>query len=518
MDRSLAEATPASIANLPLPGSFYNAALDRHFEVFARDGKLYQSEYQTGADGAEVFRNTQEIRWIVGAGANGYSALVQQGSYLLEAPLSYYVRTGKWEPSPGYENTDTGFTRPVLAGCISCHSGRATPADQDTGKFATAPFAQVGIGCENCHGPGAAHIHAESTAHGQKVRDPQIVNPGKLTSNLENDICMSCHEAGDARVLRPGKTFQDFRPGTPLDDTFSILMVPLQRGAPDNRDHVQHYFEMSMSKCFRATGGELRCATCHDPHYEPTAAQAPDYFNTRCLGCHASHNTCTAPAAVRAQITPTDNCIGCHMPQRAASETAHTSLTNHRILVRPGEPWPEEAFNQTTPELPDLVHINRVPGRADDVPALSLLEAYRELAQRRPAYAPRYDAILDQLALSDPGNGRVQLGLGQRDLNRGNADDAIAHLQRAVALDPTRGVAVASLARALAQQGRLSEAVAASQQAVSLTPYNPLYQKALIDQLIAAQQYDKAVAAMEHYLQLFPEDSFMRRMLALAKQ
>lgn len=516
MGRSLTDTNLAHAANLPLPGSYYNSTLDRHFEIFARNGKLFQSEYQTDAGGAEIFRSTQEVRWIVGAGANGYSALVQQGDYLMEAPLSYYIRTGKWEPSPGYEAADTGFSRPVLAGCISCHSGRANPADQDTGKFAAVPFTQISIGCENCHGPGAAHVRAESA--GGRVSDPQIVDPGKLTARLENDICMSCHEAGDARVLHPGKTFQDFRPGTSLDETVSIFMVPLKRGDPDNRDHVQHYFEMSMSKCFRATNGELRCATCHDPHVEPTAAQAPDYFNTRCMNCHATNHTCTAPAAARAQTTPADNCIGCHMPQRAASETAHTSLTNHRILARPGEPWPDEAFEQTSAALPDLVHLNRAPGRPDSVPALTLLEAYRELAERRPAYAPRYDQVLDQLEQSDPNHVEVQLGLSRRALKRGDATQAVAHLEQATQLDPQRGAAYADLARALAQQGRLSEAVAASEMAVHLTPFNPLYQKTLIDQLIAAQQYDKATAAMDRYVALFPQDGFMRKMLALAKQ
>src|SRR5438105_8155777 len=31
------------------------------------------------------------------------------------------------------------------------------------------------------------------------------------------------------RSLKPGKDYKDFRPGTPLDDTLSILMVPPDR-------------------------------------------------------------------------------------------------------------------------------------------------------------------------------------------------------------------------------------------------------------------------------------------------
>src|ERR1700728_2386092 len=230
-------------------------------------------------------------------------------------PLSYYTKSHTWELSPGYEGNDIGFSRTIEAGCISSQSGRAYPADANTGRYTPTPFSETAIGCENCHGPGAKHLRAVGPG-GSLAHGPQIVNPGRLSSELENDICMSCHEAGDTRVLKPGKTYQDFRPGTPLDNTFSILMVPLKRGDADDKDHVQHYFEMSMSKCFRASDWQLRCATCHDPHVEPAQSEAPGYFNTKCVGCHSSR-ACTLPLPARPQTKSADNCIGWHQPPRA---------------------------------------------------------------------------------------------------------------------------------------------------------------------------------------------------------
>ena len=214
MGRSLTPVTPAALKTLSLPGSTYSANIDRHFDVFQKSGQLFQSEYQTGADGKEVFRNTQQLEWIIGAGANGFGGLSRRGSFLFEAPVSFYAKTQHWELSPGYEFKDLGFNRPVLAGCISCHSGRPRPADQTTGKFAAVPFEQTAIGCENCHGPGAVHIRAmrnPAASHGGS----EIVNPSRLSADLENNICMSCHEAGDSRVLKPGKTYQDFAPAHP---------------------------------------------------------------------------------------------------------------------------------------------------------------------------------------------------------------------------------------------------------------------------------------------------------------
>lgn len=515
MGRSLTRATPGAIRRLPLPDSFTSETLNRHFDVYSQAGKLYESESE-GEPGSELFRNTQQIQWIIGAGANGYSALAQRGDYLFEAPLSYYSSLKRWQISPGYEKQDIGFNRPVLAGCISCHSGRPNPATEDTGKFDPLPFSQLAIGCENCHGPGAAHIRAMSPG-GSAPHGPRIVNPSRLSADLENDICMSCHEAGDSRVPRPGKTFQDFRPGTPLDDTVSILMVPLKRGTSDRSDHLDQYFEMSMSKCFRGSAGQLRCATCHDPHIEPSAEEAPGYFNGRCLRCH-TRESCTSPRESRLKTTPADNCIGCHMPRRSDLKTAHTSLTSHRILARPGEPWPEEAFTQTTPELSDLVHLNRVPGRQDDVPQLTLLEAYREIAEQRPGYETAYERTLSELEQTDPDHAPVQEGLGRRDLANGELDEAIAHLRQAIKLDPQEERAYSYLSEALSQKDQLAEAIDASEKAVSLDPYKPLYRKALIDRLIAAKQYTKAIAEMQLYMELFPEDDFMRRMLDIARQ
>jgi hypothetical protein len=40
----------------------------------------------------------------------------------------------------------------------------------------------------------------------------------------------------------------------------------------------------------------------------------------------------------------------------------HSALTDHRIVVNPGEPYPEFAYHMTTGGLPDLVHIDALRG------------------------------------------------------------------------------------------------------------------------------------------------------------
>ncbi|MGD0941379.1 MAG: tetratricopeptide repeat protein [Terracidiphilus sp.] len=512
----MSRVTPELIKTLSVPAKLYSQSLDRHFEVFSQNGKLFQSEYQTDADGKGIFRDTHEIEWIMGGGANGFGALTRRGEYLFEAPLSYYSQLGRWDLSPGYESLDLGFNRPIRGPCISCHSGRPRLQNQTTGKFDAVAFPQLSIGCENCHGPGRSHISAMLTPRSAHS-GTQIVNPSRLSASLGNDICISCHEGGDSRVLRDGKTYQDFRPGTPLDDTLTILTIARMPGDRDDGDHIQHYDEMSMSQCFQKSAGQLRCATCHDPHVEPTRQEAPAYFNAKCMGCHADR-TCTLAESSRKKTTPPDNCIECHMPRRDLQKIAHTSLTNHRILARPGEPWPETPPEETIKSLPGLIHVDRVPGRGNDLPLLTQLDALRQLSTLRPEYLEAYQSVLDESASALPSDASVQLQLGHRNLDDGDLEKASEHLRRSLALDPRQAMAYNYLSRTLAQTGQMGDAIAASEKAVEQDPYNPIVHKTLIDQLLQAKEYQKAQAAMERYLRDFPEDSFMRQRLALARQ
>ena len=527
MGRSMTPATPELLHTIPLSASIYDQKSDRHFEVHTQDGKLYQSEFQLDTTGHEVFRNTHPIEWIVGANANGLGALIRHDDYLFEAPLSYYTKTGTWELSPGYQHGDYGFNRVIAPGCIFCHSGRPQPVAGSDGKYGNPAFTQLAIGCENCHGPGSAHVHAMGMGDSyDKGKDPTIVNPGNLTPALANDICMSCHQTGDTRIFQPGETYQDFRPGKPLDRVMAILMTPPTRDNPPREDHVEHYYSMILSKCYRGSANrpeekQLRCISCHDPHIEPSSEEAPAYFNGKCMSCHTAQS-CKAPAQVRAQTatatTPADNCIGCHMQKREGVAISHTSITNHRIVARPDEPFPDAAFQMTTAALPDLIHLSAVPGDTAPPPSITLLQAYGQLKEQSPAYTESYRRTLHELETTQPNNALVQAALGHEALTAGQLDGAEQHLQQSLRLDPAQAAVYEDLSAVADQKGQAAEAVTMAQKAVMLEPFSAPLQKTLVLRLINAKQYTEAEAAMEKYLENFPEDDFMRKMLAIAKQ
>jgi len=515
MGRSMSLVTPKILKAQPTSGSIEDKNTGLHFDVYARDGQLFQSEYELDSNGKEIFRDTRAVKWIIGAGENGLGGLVQQGDYIFQAPLSFYSKAQRWELSPGYELGNSGFNRPILPGCISCHSGRPNALPEGNGHFANRPFSELAIGCENCHGPGLAHVVAHRMGfENVQGHDSSIVNPASLTPALADNICMSCHQTGDVRVLRPGKDYKDFRPGTPLEDTLSILMVPPKRESPPQQDLLEHYYSMTLSKCYRASGEKLSCISCHDPHVEPTREEAPAYFKQKCLRCH-NEKSCTLPLQVRERRQPADDCAGCHMQKRDVREISHSSITNHRILTRPDDPFPDIAFQQTTPALPDLIHLNPAPGKKGIPPsALVLLQAYGELVEKHPEYLTRYYTVLDQLERTDPDDPLVQGAIGNRELHAGKYQKAVEHLQRAIKEGHAKTVLYTDLADALVKLDRASEAVQVLKQAADRDPFNAELRKRLIVQLIQVKDHVNARAQMEDYVQRFPADSFMRQLLA----
>ena len=515
MGRSMATITPTLLERIPRTASVFDSRSQRHFETYVRDNQLYQSEFASAPDGKETFRDTHKVEWIIGSGANGFGALIGRGNYLFEAPLSFYSKTNNWDLSPGYEFGDYGFSRPVLAGCIVCHSGRPQPAKGGNGLFGDPPFEELAIGCENCHGPGESHL-VEMQLDPSQGAGSSIVNPAKLTPRLANDICMSCHQTGDARVLKPGKDFGQFRPGTPLDDTLSIFMVPFRRDSTPRDDLLEHYLSMSLSKCYRASGGRLTCIGCHDPHVEPSAQESPAYFREKCLGCH-SEKSCALPLAIRQHKVPPDDCAGCHMPKRDVKVISHSVLTNHRIVAQAEEPFPDVAFHMTTPSLPDLVHLNALgTGQGSKLSTLTLLEIYGQISLSHPEYRERYLALGKQLETIEPENVSVLEALAEAALQQKTPEGvaaAIRYLDRATSGKAVNTVDFERLAGLLIATGRTEEAITTLQRSINLIPYDAELYRLLGRSYLSRNQVAAALVVLKPAAEIFPGDDVIRKLL-----
>lgn len=517
MGRSMSEVTPEFLKTIPTSASIYDERLNRHFDVSVRDGDLYQSDYETRPGGEPGSRESRKIEWIIGAGANGLGGLVTRDDFLYEAPLSYHSKTHSWALSPGYEFGDYGFNRPILPACIVCHSGMPRPVPGGNGQFLMPPFQELAIGCENCHGPGGAHVlEMEEGDSASESSNHSIVNPAKLKPWLADNICMSCHQTGDARVLKPGKNHRDFRPGTPLDDTMSILMVPPKRDAPPQSDLLQHYFSMILSKCYRGSGQRLSCITCHDPHVEPSRDEAPGYFREKCFSCH-TERSCAVPIAIRQRKVPPDDCSGCHMPKRDISTISHSSLTNHRIVATAEEPYPDQTFHMATSQLPDLVHLNAVPDQKNLVPSpLTVLEAYSQLMDQYPQYRARYREAGEELEATEPDNVMVLEALADGALAQERAEGnaaALRYLERAIKDGASAPTDFERLAALLVGAGRASDAVDPLQHGIRVAPYDVTLYRQLAGVYIALNRPSDAVAILRKANEIFPQEASVRKLL-----
>ena len=493
---------------LPKPVEFFNENQNRHYQVFARDSKVFESEYELDRQGKEVFRHTEELAYVVGTGANGATPIVRKGDYLFQAPISYYAAKKSWDLSPNYENQDLGFTLPVTPDCIYCHSGRTKPGPGKEGLYQEPPITELGIGCENCHGPG--ELHVRERLHGQPLSpgmDRSIVNPAKLSPWLADNICMNCHE-GDIRALQPGKEEADFRPSTPLAKTTAILKAPIDSQSTQS-PLLEHYYSMTLSKCYQGSSGKLGCQSCHDPHIEPSAAEAPKYFRERCLRCHTD-NSCTLSVEKRLAQQPDDACSNCHMPKQPALTVSHSTLTDHRIVRTASEPYPASAY---TPSLAGtgFIHVNAVPGSNDTVSPVLLLRAYRqELIRSHLEFKDYYFDLLEKLRRAGNKDPFVLSALAQKASSDGDLKQAIAYAAQVVDQGSISSYDYLLLDGLYLRSGDIPASIEVLKKGLTIAPYNNvLYQNLVIRQFTAGNIED-GLGTLKKGLMLFPEDSGLR--------
>ncbi|MBZ5561598.1 MAG: hypothetical protein LAP13_04170 [Acidobacteriia bacterium] len=525
--------TPAELARVPNTITVYTKKLNRYFQVAREGSDLYQTEYALDANGNRVFSTTQKLDYRTGGPLTGYTYVIRLGNWMFEAPLSYYVRNHQWELSPGYDAMDFAFSRPVLTGCLACHNGQPEAVPGRDGMYRDPPFRfmDYAVGCECCHGPG--QLHVDEMTRNPKLRrrkfDDSIVNPADLSPRLADDICMNCHQGGNTRVLQPGKNYLDFRPGTPLYETVAIFKIPVteaQRAELDRSENLPPVrsgpamplwwknSNMEMSRCFHDSNGQLRCITCHVIHMRPAEQEKVAFFRERCLTCH-TNESCKLPLENRMKQTPANDCVGCHMPRKPTAGIPHSNDTNHRIVRRPGQPYPDYAFDHPSPDVPGLACINRRgKDAARPIPPLTKLLAYAEVSQKQPSLSRYYYDLLEQLKQSSPDEPAVLCALGQKALAGKDDAKAVEYLTRALQKGGDYATTYADLGEALAQMGRVEESARILEKGAAIWPFSRDIQKSLVLRYLTLKQFPQAHDALKRYVALFPEDTFMQEALA----
>ncbi|MFM7073694.1 MAG: hypothetical protein ACKO38_18050, partial [Planctomycetota bacterium] len=285
----------------PLPPE--NSSVEKNLSAKASPSEnarpaLPQSEYPRTA-----YSQSEPIAFAIGSGRRGRTYVLERDGWLTISPISWYATERRWDLSPEYDpESHPRFDRPVADRCLQCHAGRVEPAADkipvsssadaaqafavgpatgDVIRYSPRVAAEVGIGCERCHGPGERHVAAATRS--QPLRDT-ICNPAHLTADRADDVCNQCHLSGAAQVLRYGRRHGDFRPGDRLSDVWLTLVDDEQSTRASTSSAalaVSHVWQTRASRCYQASGGELRCVSCHDPHGVPDAEARVAFFDNK---------------------------------------------------------------------------------------------------------------------------------------------------------------------------------------------------------------------------------------------
>ena len=323
MGQSFAIATKAkSAAHFEAGTAIYDSATNFYYHPYWQADSLCVKEFRMQQHDT-IYQRTEKVNYIIGSGQHTNSHLYFSGPYLYQVPMTFYTQKQQWDMPPGFEKgANTRFSRKIGLECQSCHN--AYPHFQP-GAENTYTALPEGINCERCHGSGSAHVALKrkgitvDTSNG-KI-DYSIVNPAKLPLDLQFDVCQRCHLQGNA-VLKPGKSFLDFKPGMHLSDVMTVFL-PKYKDAEDQFIMASHADRLKMSKCFKAG---LTCVKCHNPHVSVRQTN-DEVFNAKCQGCH--QDKCTAPKADR--LLQHDTCTSCHMPKSGAIDIPHVRITDHWI-------------------------------------------------------------------------------------------------------------------------------------------------------------------------------------------
>jgi hypothetical protein len=453
----------------------------RQYRIFIDRGQRQIEESFAGQ-----YSDTRAVAYSIGSGQHARSYLIEKSGRLYQAPVTYFTRTGRWDMSPGYDTDHyVGFTRRVTASCLFCHTGRLNVLNKAGDVFRVPnAFAEAAIGCERCHGPGKSHINNPGQA---------IVNPGKLSPELRDNICEQCHLFGAARVSQPGKSGADYRPGQRLSAFIAVYGWDTTAATePSVTGHAQ---EMKQSVCWQKSPNRLWCGSCHEIHGRSSRAS----IRQKCLSCHAT-TACSRTSEHLNAAHRENDCLSCHMPKRPVIESAHVTFTNHRVQRRPNS-----AMNQPVGGV-KLRSI--LPGELDDpvIASRNLGFAYAEVAGStgNQEFFAKVVELLRPLIGTNITDTVFWQTLGEAHLAIGEIADAEKAFRSAVELDPASSSAHYSLGYLLQRRNDLPAAIEAYRRAVATDPYKAEAFANLAAAYFKIGRYEQAAAALKSALALEP--------------
>ncbi len=214
----------------------------------------------------------EDVSYVIG-GANWKARFIDKNGYIItaakdgsEAKTQYNLADGSWS---FYHK---GEKKPYK--CGPCHmTAYKSEGHQDGLPGMIGTWAEDGIGCEECHGAGSAHI-----------ANPKGV---KIPADTSAEACGKCHQRGGIGPYPPAKG-----------------------------GFIRHHEQIN--ELLAGVHKDLSCVECHDPHKRAVLVEA------KCADCHEEQAESFAKTLHgRTQV----ECIECHMPKASKSAISVASYT-----------------------------------------------------------------------------------------------------------------------------------------------------------------------------------------------
>lgn len=319
----------------------------------------------------------------------------------------------------------TGPYKNWNARCAECHAtGYKRNYGPQTRSYRSTQ-AEIGVGCEACHGPASAHIEWTTG----KTPPAHLTKTGftmDWTASGEAAIqqCATCHSRREA--LGDGNPL----PGTPYHETYTLSLLRPGLYYPDGQiqDEVYVYGSFLQSKMY-AKG--VTCINCHEPHSGELLAEG----TAVCTQCHSLAGNPDFPSLTLADYDSPEHhhhepdsegaqCRNCHMPEKTYMQVDERSDHSFRI------PRPDLAAQTGAPDTCTTCHEGKDPTWA----AAQISEWFPDAKRRQPHFGTVFaQAQVDPVRVSG-------------DLLNVALDEGQAGIVRATALYLMQGAASVELA------------------------------------------------------------------------
>lgn len=236
-----------------------------------------------------------DITYVIG-GYNWKARFIDQEGFIItgdaEATTQFNLYNDDLELGNDWVAYHAGEEKPY--NCGTCHTtGYSAEGNQDGLPGLIGTWAEPGIQCEECHGPGSLHVN----------------HPLAWSMEIDRDseACGDCHVRGGSEEVNASGGFIK---------------------------HHEQYEELFQSKHIT-----IDCVVCHDPHIGVVQLRQADMQTTRttCENCHFDQEN-NKENEVHAKFAL--DCIDCHMPRVTKSalgipEQFTGDIRTHLMAIEP---------------------------------------------------------------------------------------------------------------------------------------------------------------------------------------